>query len=202
MAVRYALSLHCLPGRRARTRKRLEAERAAALAWCRERAVPTEELARRLPVPFTLTDVRARFPDAFREARARVAECPLEEFGGIRNHGAANLDLLYSLARAINARTVVETGVACGWSTLTLLLATADSGGGQGGRGAMSSASTSHTALTLPTGAGATGTSGLGWRCRTPRGSGGPCSGWRTGKGCRGRCGRRRPSTWRTTIRT
>lgn len=129
MAVRYALSLHCLPGRRARTRKRLEAERAAALAWCRERAVPTEELARRLPVPFTLTDVRARFPDAFREARARVAECPLEEFGGIRNHGAANLDLLYSLARAINARTVVETGVACGWSTLTLLLATADSGG-------------------------------------------------------------------------
>lgn len=174
MAVRYALSLHFLPGRRARTRKRLEAERAAALAWCRERAVPTEELARCLPVPFTLTDVRARFPDAFREARARVAECPLEEFGGVRNHGAANLDLLYSLARAINARTVVETGVACGWSTLALLLATADSGGG--GRGAMSSASTSHTASTLPTGAGATGTSGLGWRRRTRCGNGGPCT--------------------------
>lgn len=129
MAVRYATGLHFLPGRRARTRKRLAEERAAALAWCRERAVPAEELAQRLPVPFTPADVRAEFPDAFREAGARVAECPLEEFGGIRNHGIANLDLLYSLARAINARTVVETGVACGWSTLTLLLATADRGG-------------------------------------------------------------------------
>ena len=129
MAVRYALSLHFLPGRRARTRERLEAERAAALAWCRERAVPPEALARHLPVPFTLTDVRAEFPGAFREAHARVETCPLEEFGGIRNNGVANLDLLYSLARAVGARTVVETGVAFGWSTLALLLATGERDG-------------------------------------------------------------------------
>ena len=126
MAVRYALSLHFLPGRRARTRRRLDAERAAALAWRRERAAPPGELAERLPLPFTLTDVRARFPDAFREARARVAACPLEEFGGVVNGGAANVDLLYSLARALGARTVVETGVAFGWSTLALLLAIGD----------------------------------------------------------------------------
>ena len=126
MAVRYALSLHFLPGRRARTRKRLGAERAAALAWRRERAAPPGELAERLPLPFTLTDVRARFPDVFREARERVDACPLEEFGGVVNGGAANVDLLYSLARALGARTVVETGVAFGWSTLALLLAIGD----------------------------------------------------------------------------
>lgn len=126
MAVRYALSLHFLPGRRARTRRRLDAERAAALAWRRERAAPPGELAERLPLPFTLTDVRARFPDVFREARERVAACPLEEFGGVVNGGAANVDLLYSLARALGARTVVETGVAFGWSTLALLLAIGD----------------------------------------------------------------------------
>ena len=126
MAVRYARGLHFLPGRRARTRKRLEAERAAALAWRRERAAPPGELAERLPLPFTLTDVRARFPDVFREARARVAACPLEEFGGVVNGGAANVDLLYSLARALGARTVVETGVAFGWSTLAFLLAISD----------------------------------------------------------------------------
>ena len=126
MAVRYALSLHFLPGRRARTRRRLDAERAAALAWRRERAAPPGELAERLPLPFTLTDVRARFPDVFREARERVAACPLEEFGGVVNGGAANVDLLYSLARALGARTVVETGVAFGWSTLALLLAIRD----------------------------------------------------------------------------
>lgn len=91
--------------------------------------MPAEELARRLPVPFTLTDVHAEFPDAFSEARARVAECPLEEFGGVVNHGAANLALLYSLACALDARTVAETGVAFGWSTLALLLATRGSGG-------------------------------------------------------------------------
>ena len=129
MAVRYALSLHFLPAVRARSRERLEAERAAALVWRRERAVPPDELAQRLPVPFTLTDVRAAFPDAFREARARVDACPLEEFGGVVNGGAANVDLLYSLARALDARTVVETGVAFGWSTLAFLLATGDRDG-------------------------------------------------------------------------
>lgn len=133
MTVRYARNLHFLPARRARTRarqrERREAERAEALAWCRERVIPPDELARRLPVPFTPIDVEAAFPDAFREARARVAACPLEEFGGIVNGGAANLDLLYSLARAVGARRVVETGVAFGWSTLALLLATGERDG-------------------------------------------------------------------------
>lgn len=129
MAVRYARRLHFLPARRARSRERLEAERAAALAWRRERAAPGRELAERLPVPFALTDVRAEFPDVFREARARVAACPLEEFGGVVNGGAANVDLLYSLARALGARTVVETGVAFGWSTLAFLLALGDRDG-------------------------------------------------------------------------
>lgn len=129
MAVRYALRLHFLPSRRARSRERLEAERAAALAWCRERAVPPDELAERLPIPFALTDVRAKFPDVFREARERVNACPLEEYGGVVNGGAANVDLLYSLARALGARTVVETGVAFGWSTLALLLAIRDRNG-------------------------------------------------------------------------
>lgn len=133
MAVRYALSLHFLPGRRARTRarqrERMEAERAEALAWCRERVIPPDELARRLPVPFAPADVEAAFPDAFREARARIAACPLEEFGGVVNGGAANVDLLYALARAVDARRVVETGVGFGWSTLALLLATGDRDG-------------------------------------------------------------------------
>ena len=133
MAVRYARGLHFLPARRARTRarqrERLQEERAEALAWCRERVAPLDELARRLPVPFTPIDVGAAFPDAFREARARVAACPLEEFGGTVNGGTANLGLLYSLARALDARHVVETGVAYGWSTLALLLALGDRDG-------------------------------------------------------------------------
>ncbi len=133
MTVRYALGLHFLPARRARTRarqrERMEAERAEALAWCRERVIQPDELARRLAVPFAPADVEAAFPDAFREARARVAACPLEEFGGIVNGGAANLDLLYSLARAVDARSIVETGVAFGWSTLALLLAVGERDG-------------------------------------------------------------------------
>ena len=124
MAVRYARGLHFLPAMRARSRERLDEERVAALAWSRERAAAPGELAERLP--FTLTDVRARFPDVFREAHARVDACPLDEFGGVVNGGAANVDLLYSLARALGARTVVETGVAFGWSTLALLLAIGD----------------------------------------------------------------------------
>jgi predicted O-methyltransferase YrrM len=44
--------------------------------------------------------------------------------------GAANLELLYHLTRRLEAHRVVETGVAYGWSSLTILLAQESIGGG------------------------------------------------------------------------
>nr|MBA2347914.1 class I SAM-dependent methyltransferase [Solirubrobacterales bacterium] len=44
--------------------------------------------------------------------------------------GPGNTRLLYHLVRGLDARGVIETGVAYGWSSLAILLAQRDLGGG------------------------------------------------------------------------
>lgn len=101
---------------------RLAEERAAANMWCSERAVNFSAVTELLPFPFTPENLRKRFANEVDAANHRAATCPVE-YGG-----AGHVDLLYSLARAIHARRIVETGVAYGWSSLALLLAIKDGG--------------------------------------------------------------------------
>ncbi len=59
-----------------------------------------------------------------REERARLAAAQIRvnaARGGMG--GGADIDLLYSLCRALDARRVLETGVAFGWSSLAILSA-------------------------------------------------------------------------------
>jgi predicted O-methyltransferase YrrM len=84
--------------------------------WCEERAVGSAEAVARLtgaPMPAPL---RALYPEVFAEADRRAAACPTPM------GGPGDLDLLYGLAEHLQARAVVETGVAYGWSSLALLL--------------------------------------------------------------------------------
>ncbi len=90
-------------------------------SWCAGKAVGVEELASCLPFPFVLLRIESEHPGALQESHERVEMSPVA-FGG-----AGNMDLIYSLARAIRASTVVETGVAYGWSSLAFLLAMSDS---------------------------------------------------------------------------
>jgi predicted O-methyltransferase YrrM len=93
--------------------------RAEATAWCRSRAVETDEAVRRV----TGGDASERFAEAFaselERAQARAAACP------VAMGGPGNLELLFHLAEGIEARRVIETGVAYGWSTLALQLSLA-----------------------------------------------------------------------------
>jgi predicted O-methyltransferase YrrM len=85
----------------------------AALA---SRAVPTSAALAQItgsPMP---ESVRSRFPAVFVVAEQTARACP------VRMGGAGNLDLLYWLAEYCQATTVIETGVAYGWSSLALLL--------------------------------------------------------------------------------
>ena len=100
--------------------KRLAEERAIANTWCAERAVEIGDLSPLLPFSFVAVSLAETFSQLLHVARERLATCPIE-FGG-----AGHLDLLYSLAQAVDARRVVETGVGFGWSSLALLLAIAD----------------------------------------------------------------------------
>ena len=60
--------------------------------------------------------------EVFRRAEAHARG------SGVGMGGAANLDLLYHLVRGLEARCVLETGVAYGWSSLSILLAQAGLG--------------------------------------------------------------------------
>lgn len=104
-------------------RAELARERTLAEGWCASRVVPIEELADLLPFEFALSDPVADHRAILEAAGQRVEACP-EKLGG-----AGNLDLLYSLAKALGARHIVETGVAYGWSSLALLLAIRDTTG-------------------------------------------------------------------------
>lgn len=76
-----------------------------ARRWCNETVTTWEPAVR----------FRPNFPDEVAAANRRIAETPMR-FGG-----AGNLDLLYGLCEELQARRVVETGVAYGWSSLAIL---------------------------------------------------------------------------------
>jgi predicted O-methyltransferase YrrM len=93
-----------------------EAARRDGEIWCEARAVDGAETLQRLGIAMPLVNLDRRFTQAMAAARDRAAACPMA-LGG-----PGNLDLLYSLCEAIEARRVVETGVAYGWSSLAILL--------------------------------------------------------------------------------
>lgn len=90
--------------------------RAEAEKWCEERAVGTQEALEQLTGTAPEQSVREYFEEEFREAQRRV-NMSSEALGG-----PGNVDILYRIAEYLEARKVVETGVAYGWSALSLLL--------------------------------------------------------------------------------
>jgi len=102
----------------------LEASGAEAQAWGDALAVAPRKAMEALLGPGPYEDVTTLYPDTFRRAEAGARE-------SIGMGGAANLDLLYHLVRGLEARRVLETGVAYGWSSLSILLAQKTLGGGK-----------------------------------------------------------------------
>jgi predicted O-methyltransferase YrrM len=90
--------------------------RAQAESWCSRRSVTTEEALAQITQLKRTETLRCQFPDIFKRSEAAAAACP------VKMGGAGDLDLLYQLAEYCQARRVIETGVAYGWSSLALLL--------------------------------------------------------------------------------
>ncbi len=93
----------------------LEAMRREGAAWCAPRSMTTAEALKQLGIDEIL-DVAAKYADVFAESRERVAGAPVW-FGT-----PSNLNLLYTLCHHFRPATIVECGVAHGWSSLTFLL--------------------------------------------------------------------------------
>jgi predicted O-methyltransferase YrrM len=86
-----------------------------ARRWCSERALDGPAAIQRL-TGRRFDSVEELFPQVIADAARRAAERPSTMGGG------GDLDLLYALAEHLQATRVVETGVAYGWSSLSLLL--------------------------------------------------------------------------------
>jgi predicted O-methyltransferase YrrM len=90
--------------------------RAEAKAWCERQAVSTEEALRILTGAQSLPQVTDLHAGTFAQAEEAARNCP------VRMGGPGDLTLLYHLAEHCKATSIVETGVAYGWSSLALLL--------------------------------------------------------------------------------
>jgi len=94
-----------------------------AASWCDARAIGTAEALQKFDAPLN-DEARfsVRFASELEDAEQIVRNCPVEM------GGPGDLDLLYSLAERVQARKIIETGVAYGWSSLAILcsLATRD----------------------------------------------------------------------------
>jgi len=105
---------------RRRFAKEWENTREEALSWCEQHKLPKEEILERLGIKTGLLHPEAVFPEVYKWAKERMAECPYP-MGG---EGA--VDFLYTVTKALKPRYVIETGVAYGWSSLAILLALKD----------------------------------------------------------------------------
>lgn len=87
-----------------------------ATKWCEKRAVQPAIALRHLCNQQSMYSLKEEFPDVLAAAEVRVSNCP-QKMGGGRH-----LDLVYNLCESFEARSILETGVAYGWSSLAMLL--------------------------------------------------------------------------------
>ena len=103
----YAALFHC---------KDQEDANARANAWCSQRAVGTQSAIAAITSSKEFESFDTQFAGILEQSEKIAATCP------VKMGGRGNLDLLYQLTEYIQARRVIETGVAYGWSSLAFLL--------------------------------------------------------------------------------
>jgi predicted O-methyltransferase YrrM len=92
-----------------------EDTRKEAESWCDQIMVTTEEALLKITNKNT-NSIETLFEDIFVWAKQVVENSP------VKMGGAGDTSLLYHLCEYIEAKNVVETGVAYGWSSLSILL--------------------------------------------------------------------------------
>lgn len=89
-----------------------------AKAWCEENALNTDQAFKRLFPDSDINYVEPEtiFPEEFQHAQQKVDGTPF------KMGGRGNTSLLYNVCEQVQAKYVAETGVAYGWSSLSILL--------------------------------------------------------------------------------
>ena len=86
-----------------------------SLHWCKQNALSEETALKKINPDWKFFDFNIEFP-TFVKNGFNIIESFDFNWGG-----QGNLSLNYSLARNLNAVSIIETGVAYGWSSLSLL---------------------------------------------------------------------------------
>lgn len=93
-----------------------EISRMQSESYCKENMVDIEKALKTLNIKENSEDFYKNYKDVLAESEKETEKCP-HKLGG-----AANLPLLYQITESIQAKKVIETGVAYGWSSLSILL--------------------------------------------------------------------------------
>jgi len=94
----------------------LERTREEAINWCTPRSISTADALELIIGKAENRKLSEIYPEFFDRANKLINKLPVQMGGG------ADLELLYFLSKNQEATTIVETGVASGWSSLTFLL--------------------------------------------------------------------------------
>lgn len=97
------------------TQKGKENTRQQAEEWCSVYAISTSEAIKRITGNDSI-DIIHEYRDVFEQADKTISNLP------VKMGGPGDINLLYNLCEGIEARKVIETGVAHGWSSLAILL--------------------------------------------------------------------------------
>ena len=84
--------------------------------WCREQAITSSDAIAKITGKAMAESIQEKYKDVFAAAEAASRKCP------VKMGGPGDLNILYWIAEHLQARNVVETGVAYGWSSLAILL--------------------------------------------------------------------------------
>ena len=84
--------------------------------WCDKYAISVPDALEKIRQGDTTESFHKLFKDDLEDAKRRMRDCPISLGGG------ASHDLLYYCVESIKAKNVIETGVAMGWSSLSILL--------------------------------------------------------------------------------
>lgn len=92
--------------------------------WCKENFISVESAFEKIYPNYSYLDIETKYHSQIAEAQ-EIVDSKNFDWGG-----RGNISLNYNLVQAINAEFVLETGVAYGWSTLSILLSLENLGRG------------------------------------------------------------------------
>lgn len=95
---------------------KIKRSRETSTRWCQENSIDINDLKIKLGIKKDTQTFEKKFKNEILKAKERVKESPF------KMGGAGNLNLIYLLLDHLNAKKVIETGVAYGWSSLTTLI--------------------------------------------------------------------------------